>query len=374
VTGRFRLTRAGGGAVVVAILMLAAGLLKTINLLILLGDLLIILVAINVVAAWRITRVMRLTLCESTESNAGALAARTLEVHNTSRHQVIVELRDRSDVHDESITLLISAGVIVRPRLAFTPARRGVHVISTSLASGYPFGFVTHTRAGPAREPLIVGPALGRLDLEGFRRWLARAGAGDARTRRPARDLAAAQSELRGVRPFRSGDNPRQIHWRSSARRGELLVREYDSPEALDFMLVLEAWLPPLETPQARQRLEATVSLAATLLHAWCNGGQSPRAVLAVPGVAEAVQGRASPALARRFSQALARVDGRSQWSEHALPVGSGAPRSMRLLISSRTEAGDLPSFLQSRTGRSWQRLTPEAARPWYHPPRLPGA
>jgi uncharacterized protein (DUF58 family) len=53
-----------------------------------------------------------------------------------------------------------------------------------------------------------------------------------------ARELEASVSapragsgmELFGVREYRAGDPLRRIHWRSSARLGELVVREYEPP------------------------------------------------------------------------------------------------------------------------------------------------
>ena len=41
---------------------------------------------------------------------------------------------------------------------------------------------------------------------------------------------AGAGSEIFGVREYRRGDSLRRIHWRSSARRGELVAREYEPP------------------------------------------------------------------------------------------------------------------------------------------------
>jgi uncharacterized protein (DUF58 family) len=41
---------------------------------------------------------------------------------------------------------------------------------------------------------------------------------------------AGSGTELFGVREYRPGDSLRRIHWRSSARHGELVVREYEPP------------------------------------------------------------------------------------------------------------------------------------------------
>jgi uncharacterized protein (DUF58 family) len=41
---------------------------------------------------------------------------------------------------------------------------------------------------------------------------------------------AGSGTDLFGVREYRPGDSLRRIHWRSSARHGELVVREYEPP------------------------------------------------------------------------------------------------------------------------------------------------
>jgi uncharacterized protein (DUF58 family) len=41
---------------------------------------------------------------------------------------------------------------------------------------------------------------------------------------------AGSGTELFGIREYRPGDSLRRIHWRSSARHGELVVREYEPP------------------------------------------------------------------------------------------------------------------------------------------------
>ena len=41
---------------------------------------------------------------------------------------------------------------------------------------------------------------------------------------------AGSGTEMFGVREYRPGDSLRRIHWRSSARHGELIVREYEPP------------------------------------------------------------------------------------------------------------------------------------------------
>jgi len=47
-------------------------------------------------------------------------------------------------------------------------------------------------------------------------------------------------TEPRGTRGYRTGDEPRAVHWRASARAGRLTVREWDPPRAAGLALVVQ--------------------------------------------------------------------------------------------------------------------------------------
>jgi uncharacterized protein (DUF58 family) len=51
---------------------------------------------------------------------------------------------------------------------------------------------------------------------------------------------AGQGTDLYGVREYRSGDSLRRIHWKTSARRGELVVREYEPPGLKVLALLLD--------------------------------------------------------------------------------------------------------------------------------------
>lgn len=355
------------GALAIAAIMLVAGLMKTINLLILLGDLLIVLVMMNAYIAWRTVRLLNVIPNKARDPYLGQVSTRTVSIENGSQMFSSCLFTERSTFHTTNVFApAIPPKCRCSLRYTFKPKQRGEHVLSRSVQSGYPFGFVTCERAGLASETVTVLPELGSIDLDRFRRWLIRSGGGDGRTRQPHARQLPYQANVRGVRSFRRGDSPRLIHWRSTARRNELLVREFDSPESLDLVMVVETWLPINASEKQKQFLEETVTLAATLLNAWCLDDQSRRMSLVLAS-REPIEGFASPQLARQLLRSLATVQGVPTFDLKARALRIKTSRMIRLLVSSRPKEGPLPELLHEYG--TWQRITPLKPPAWYHPP-----
>lgn len=87
-----------------------------------------------------------------------------------------------------------------------------------------PFGMVELPRTFTGTDVLTVHPAVVELPvvLPGGT-WT---GSGEAHSRA----LASQGSEDAGVREYRTGDDLRRVHWRSSAHRGSLMVRQEEQP------------------------------------------------------------------------------------------------------------------------------------------------
>lgn len=97
-----------------------------------------------------------------------------------------------------------------------------------------PFGFVELSRSFTARTTFVVTPAIWPLpltDVSGD--W---SGTGDNRPR----SFASAGTEDVTVREYRRGDDLRRVHWRSSARVGELMVRREEQPHQSRATLILD--------------------------------------------------------------------------------------------------------------------------------------
>src|SRR4029453_10001059 len=112
----------------------------------------------------------------------------------------------------------------------------------------------------------------------------------------PARRRGAG-SDLYNLRVYRSGDDPRLIHWRSSAKTQTLTVRELEAETTEDTRLILLGVGTPGPT------LEAALSEAASLTTHLIRGGVAVRA----PGVFARL-GRGRPQL-HRVLTALALYD-----------------------------------------------------------------
>ena len=162
-----------------------------------------------------------------------------------------------------------------------TLAHRGQHVLPPLEAwSGHPLGFVHTSRTLVEGPNVVVLPRPGVLYRGRLRQFLnlASPSLGDSRTF--PRRHPEAQSEFHGLREFRAGDSPRFIHWRTSARRGELMVREFEDVPNDDLVLILE---PSISDGAGATTLETAIRVAATICWEWCRQ-KGDRFTLAIAG------------------------------------------------------------------------------------------
>jgi uncharacterized protein (DUF58 family) len=239
------------------------------------------------------------------------------------------------------------------------------------VVSGFPLGLIECDKAEGDRGELIVLPALGEIDPAGLRRWVLLQSGGDGRARRVLRRVTTDQADVRGVRPYRPGDPIRSIHWRTSARHGELLVREYDAPPAPELVVVVEPWLPASPTAVQRGNLEAALSLTATLARTWSRL-YGTTVTVAVAGDPDSVRTSGGTDAGLRAAlaplAAVAGIDGFDALPARAL--GRALTRATRLVVSSRPNS-PYAAALSRATGRTFVPLCPTDHPRWYHPPGL---
>jgi uncharacterized protein (DUF58 family) len=121
----------------------------------------------------------------------------------------------------------------VNLRYLTTCHRRGVHIFPPlRLRTDGPFHLFTRTHALPVPGEVLIYPqylALQRLRL------LENRGFTDRHTLN-----VGPSSEVIGTREYRSGDSLRRVHWRSTARLGRLVVKDYADSDHLTMTVVLD--------------------------------------------------------------------------------------------------------------------------------------
>ncbi len=135
--------------------------------------------------------------------------------------------------------------------------RRGrwrVHwVHATSL---FPLGFFRRGRRYLADAEILVYPEV-----------YAPSGARPARLGKAGNEPTRRRGwghDLLGLRAFRHGDDPRSIHWKQTARTGDLVFKERETEENRRLLIVFDNAVGELTTAERRKRFERLVSEAAT--------------------------------------------------------------------------------------------------------------
>jgi uncharacterized protein (DUF58 family) len=136
------------------------------------------------------------------------------------------------------------------------------------LESGDPLGFFRFRRKGANGEVGLVLPR--------FKSMTARPQTRDLEAN-VAAPRAGSGTELFGVREYRAGDPLRRIHWRSSARLGELVVREYEPPGVQTVGIFCDP------NPPTKEIADQVARLAAS--EAWDCIREGGRVVLWGPGL-----------------------------------------------------------------------------------------
>ena len=119
-------------------------------------------------------------------------------------------------------------------------AERGRYRLGPMRASTrFPFGLFRYSFVCGTSATLTVLPRLGRL-TESWRALRHESFAGsERREHRPGID-----GDFYGLRPWQRGDSRRWIHWRTTARAGEVMVRQFEQPHSRDAAIVLDLWQP----------------------------------------------------------------------------------------------------------------------------------
>jgi uncharacterized protein (DUF58 family) len=142
----------------------------------------------------------------------------------------------------------------------FAARRRGrIRMGLVRLSTTFPFGLVTARRDFSHPADVVIWPGRGRLKVQ-LLHW------GTVETSRSAPSPATGgQDEFFGLREYRSGDNPRWIHWKRSALRATPVVREMARPMPEVLLVVLDTFCDSADPADVEKR-EKRIRLAGTLI------------------------------------------------------------------------------------------------------------
>jgi uncharacterized protein (DUF58 family) len=154
----------------------------------------------------------------------------------------------------------LEPGASARVRVELLPERRGVYALEgLVLGTLFPFGLFAKERDIALPGTIVVWPRTDRPVRA------PRIAAASGRRLRIAAAAAhgAERGEYRGLREYRAGDDPRDIHWRTTARRGVLMVREYDREAKDEYWIVLDTVAATEVAAEAAVEVAASVIAAA---------------------------------------------------------------------------------------------------------------
>jgi uncharacterized protein (DUF58 family) len=368
------------------VLLLIIGVHRRINLLLLLGDLLLVMLLLNLLAAGRTLRGLHVRRRLDDWLFARTPCVEEVQVSNhDQRPRLGLCINEKGPDPSEPCRIdSLAAGDCVSWRRQVTLPQRGRYTWRAVEAStGYPFGLVERRRLLMGEETVTVLPCLGWLHRGRFLRHLRDLTVQPRQGyfRQKPRPDPAAQAEFHGLRSYRSGDSPRLIHWRTSARRGELMVREFEDEPSDNLLVIVDPTLPAEAEHgdvSMHDQFEEMVSLVASICWEWCRR-RDDRLVLAT-ATAEPVMldGLTGPAHARQILECLALLEGGARPAHAAvikhlqarcLPTGSivvvalgnstltdplrrSLHRRVHCLDASRTDRFDFytpPTYLCSR-------------------------
>ena len=234
------------------------------NLLYLLDSLLFGLIVVSGVLSDMVMRGVSVTSIEPEEIHAGQPAPFGAAVTNRKRwltsYSITVETLSPHARPRVLYLPRVGAGTERLVTWEETLATRGRHRLGgIRIATRFPFGLFLKAGRPALTSDVVVFPAVHPISSE-LLRQIGAAGQAPARRR-------GAGSDLYNLRVYRSGDDPRLIHWRSSAKTQTLTVRELEAETTEDTRLIL------LGVGTPGPVLEAALSEAASLATHLIRGG-----------------------------------------------------------------------------------------------------
>lgn len=194
-------------------------------------------------------------------SQVGKLAEEKFSLRNQSWFPKLwLEVRDHSDLPNHRASRVLNTVGPGRWRdwaVRTTCRARGLFRLGPlTISTGDPFGLFHITRYLEHTSPIVVYPAT--VDLRAFSPPIGRLPGGDAVRRR----THYVTTNVASVRDYAPGDSFSRIHWRSTARKDRLIVKEFELDPTADIWIFLDMYRE-VQVGQPYEEEGATVELPA---------------------------------------------------------------------------------------------------------------
>lgn len=188
--------------------------------------------------------------------------------------------------------LRIGAGEELAPSARFAFEQRGRYRLGTiRVTTRFPFGLFEKSRTLDDEAEVTVLPSgIPAND------WVAtvRGAFGEVAT-----NARGTGEDFYGLRDYRIGDDRRMIHWRSTARRGETVIRETEALTQREVQIVFCDWgTAPISTKRFEQMVSKTAGMLAALVEDGWRVGLTTRDAQIAPAAGIQQLDRALAALA----------------------------------------------------------------------------
>lgn len=221
------------------------------------------------------------------------------------------------------------------------------------ISTRYPLGLAEASRRLPSPHVVLVRPREGRPTP----RLRHRLGGRETQSVRVS-PHAQGEDLWYGIRDFRDGDDPRRIHWRTTARRGVRTFTEWRPEIGREAVVLLGRARDP--SPRAHVDFERAVSVAATVWRTCVRQGMVARLALGDAGDGT----RSHRGLARGLD-ALALVPARGgRRPRGALGRLAGSSRGRLVVYVAAGPEPGVEARLQQAAGRAGSALLLRADRP----------
>lgn len=254
------LTTRGWAAVAASVVMLGAGRVLGLEDLFLVGvGLLLVVVAAGIyVLVGSVPLVARRAL-RPPRVHAGAAGRVEVSLHNPSRRRSpVVQVRDPFDGGARWARLLVAPlapGSASRAAYRVPTERRGIYELGPmEIVVTDPFGLAYRRQVVAPVTELTVYP---RIDVIAPPPVVAGSTFSDMVA--APRPLRGSGTEFYALRPYVRGDDIRKVHWPSTAKAGELMLREDEMPRQTRTTILLD-------TRVRGDAFEVLVSAAASLI------------------------------------------------------------------------------------------------------------